>query len=108
MNNIAAIRVMKTWETCNRTRFYVMLDSDEGFDMTVVCHSTGSDYTDGVGLSIEEARDRALIDAHRWGDFLGMEVTPFIEDGITYEPSMKMLPYHTRRVLAARSAAKNT
>lgn len=108
MNNVVRVCVAKMWETCERTTFYVNLISDEGFTMTAAGHATGSIYTEGKGLSIEEARDRALIDAGRWADFLGLEVDPLVEDGVTYEPSMKMLPYTTQRVLAERRAAKNS
>jgi hypothetical protein len=72
--------------------------------MTPSGYATGSSYTNGEGLSIEEARDRALTDAANWGDFLGLEVKPFVRDGVTYEPSMKLETYTTRRNLKERVA----
>ncbi|MGA1853004.1 hypothetical protein VH570_19405 [Sphingobium sp. HT1-2] len=100
--SIEAIRIYPMWETCQRTTFYVDLVSDEGFTITVASHRTGSVYTNFEGLTLEEARDRALIEADTWGDFLGIAPTPYIHDGVTYQPSMTMRPYETRRVLAAR------
>lgn len=54
---ITSIRVKSMYESCERTTFYVDVLSDEGFEMTVASHQTGSIYTDGEGLSIEEARE---------------------------------------------------
>lgn len=99
---ITAIRIYSMHESCQRTTFYVDLVSDEGFTITVASHRTGSVYTNFEGLTLEEARDRALIDADTWGDFLGIAPTPYTDDGMTYQPSMTMRPYETRRVLAAR------
>lgn len=107
LKTIIAIRVFKMWETCERTTYYVELTTDEGFTMTPSGHATGSIYTNGQGLSIEQARDRALIDAASWGDFLGIEVEPYIEDDITHTPSMTLNTYSTRRILKERSAAKS-
>lgn len=103
MQKIVKIRVFSMSESCNRTTFYVELTTDEGYTMTPCGHATGSDYTNGEGLSIEEARDRALIDAAEWGDFLQIEPEPFVVEGITYEPSMKLETYSTRRFLKARA-----
>ncbi len=102
MNNIVKIRVFSMWETCERTTYFVELTTNEGFTMTPSSHRTGSVYTNHEGLSIVEARDRALIDAHEWGDFLLLAVDPYIEAGITYEPTMTLDAYTTRRELAAR------
>ena len=101
-HSIVRIRVISMWESCNRTTFYVELTTDEGFTMTPCGHATGSDYTDGKGLSIGEARDRALTDAGTWGDFLGIAPDPFLVDGQEAKPIMPMELYTTRRVLAAR------
>lgn len=101
-NQIVRIRVFSTYESCERWTFYVELTTDEGYSITPSGHATGSLYTNGKGLSIEEARDRALMDAHQWADFLGLTVEPFVVDGVTIEPSMKFGTYTTRRKLAKR------
>lgn len=105
MANITRIGIMKTYESCERTSFYVMLTSDEGFTMTAASHRTGSIYTNHEGLSIEEARDRALIDAANWADFLQIEADPFIEDGKPVEPSMTFDSYAIQRRLASRKSS---
>lgn len=107
LHRIVGIRVVRTWETCERTTFYVELETDEGFTMTPLSHRTGSERPKIEGLSVEEARERALIDADTWGDFLGIVPEPFTHDGVAYAPSMTMRPYETRRVLAERRKAKS-
>lgn len=107
-HQITAIRITRMYESCERTTYYVDLVSSEGFTNTVAAHATGSIYTDHVGLSVEAARDRALIDADTWADFFGLTPAPYVEEGVTYEPSMLMRRYETRRVLAARRAAKES
>lgn len=104
MNCVVRIRVTSMHESCNRTTFYVELTTDEGFTMTPCGHATGSDYTNGEGLSIEEARDRAVTDAGTWGDFLGIEPEPLIVDGVKVEPSTPLNIYSTRRWMALRRA----
>jgi len=107
MSVITSVVVRSMYESCERTTFYVMLLSDEGFDMTAASHRTGSIYTNHEGLSIEEARDRALIDAANWGDFLQIEPTPFLDaDGNTVEPSMTFDSYTMRREMAERKKDK--
>lgn len=106
MPQITAIRVVSLWETCQRTTYWVELETDEGFTKTPDCHRTGSVYTNFEGLSKEEARERALIDAHQWSDFLGIPVEPYVEDGVIHEPAMKLEPYTTRRILDERRRAK--
>ena len=107
MAAITSIVVRSMHESCERTTFYVMLISDEGFDMTAASHRTGSIYTNHEGLSIEEARDRALIDAANWGDFLQIEVEPFRDaQGNTIEPSMTFDSYTMRREMEADRADK--
>ena len=103
---ITRISVSKMYESCERTSFYVMLTSDEGFTMTASSHQTGSIYTNHEGLSIDEARDRALIDAANWADFLRIEADPFIDDGKSYEPSMTFDSYTIQRELAERKNSK--
>jgi hypothetical protein len=102
MHKIVKIHVMQLHESCERDTFYVVATTDEGFTMEVAGHSTGSIYTEGKGLSIEEARDRALIDAATWGEFLGIEPEPFVVDGVTYKPSMVFNFYRNRRELKER------
>lgn len=101
-HKIVRIRVFSTWETCERTTFFVELTTDEGMSMTPASYRTGSLYTNFEGLGLAEARDRALIDAHEWGDFLGVTVEPFVMEGVTIEPSMTMKTFTTRRELKAR------
>ena len=105
MGRIVSISVFSTYESCERTTFYVRATTDEGLTKEVEGHRTGSIYTNGKGLSIEEARDRALIDAATWGDFLGIEPEPFVVDGVTFEPSMKLSTYEYQRRSLARKAA---
>lgn len=105
MHRIVAIRVVRMWETCERTTFYVELTTDEGFTMTPACFRTGSERPKVEGISVEEARDRALVTADTWGDFLGLAPEPFVHEGVTYTPRMTMRPYETRRVLAERRQA---
>ena len=102
---ITRISIMKTYESCERTSFYVMLTSDEGFTMTAASYQTGSIYTNHEGLSIEEARDRALIDAANWADFLRIEADPLIEDGETFKPSMTFDSYTIQRKIAERKGS---
>lgn len=101
-NKIVRVRVTSMWESCNRTTFYVELTTDEGFTMTPCGHATGSDYTNGEGLTIEEARDRAVTDAGTWGDFLRITPEPFMVDGAEIKPSVPLNFYTTRRELAKR------
>ncbi len=100
--SITRIRVTVGYESCERWTYYVELTTDEGFTMTPNGHVTGSVYAEG--LTRQEARDRALIDAHNWSDFLGLPVEPFVEDGVTHEPEMTFDFYQTRRDLADRDA----
>ncbi len=99
MNKIVRIYVSHMYESCERHTFYVVAKTDEGFTKEVEGHCTGSVYTNHEGLSIEEARDRALIDAATWGDFLNIDPDPFVMDGKTHEPSMKFNTYTYRRKL---------
>ena len=106
MHKITQIRIFKMWESCERTTYFVELQTDEGFTMTPSSHQTGSVYTNFEGISLEEARDRALMDAHDWADFLGIEVDPYEEDGTVHQPSMKFNRYTIRRELADRKQKK--
>jgi hypothetical protein len=104
MRHIVRVEVTKMTETCERTTFYVQLTTDEGFSITPASYRTGSVYE--PGLELAEARDRALIDAGTWADLLEIKVEPFVDDGVTYEQSMNMEIYTTRRILEARSLEK--
>lgn len=106
MHKIVRISVFGMYESCERWTYYVRATTDEGMTKEVDGHVTGSLYTevDGVrqGLTREEARDRALIDAATWGDFLGITPDPFVEkddagNDVTYEPSMEFEFYTMRR-----------
>lgn len=111
MHKIVKISVFGMYESCERWTYYVRATTDEGMTKEVDGHVTGSLYTevDGVrqGLTRDEARDRALIDAATWGDFLGIEPTPFVEkddegNEVTYEPSMVFHFYRNRREMDRR------
>jgi len=112
MNQIVNIRVHRMDESCKRATFYVRLTTDEGFSMEVAGHRTGHEYRDPdtqemvvvPGLSVEEARDRALMDAADWGDFLRLAIDPYVEEGSVISPKMRFETYETRRILAARSS----
>lgn len=103
---ITKVQILKMWESCQRTTFYVELTTEEGFTITPDSFRTGSVYTNFEGLNIDEARDRALITADTWADLLKLQVEPYVEDGKTFEPSMTLRPYETERVLADRKVAK--
>ncbi|MEG3175859.1 hypothetical protein U1872_06425 [Sphingomonas sp. RB3P16] len=100
---IVKIEVFSMYESCERTTFCVRAITDEGLTKEVDGHRTGSIYTNGEGLSVEEARDRALIDAATWGDFLGLKPEPFIVDDVVIEPSthFKTYAYQCARIALA-------
>ena len=100
---IASVSVFKTYESCERHTFYVRLTNGEGFSIEPMSYATGSVYTNHEGLSIDEARDRALIDAADWADFFGLSPEPYLEDGKRFEPLMTFNRYTTRRAIAAGS-----
>jgi hypothetical protein len=109
-HKIVKISILYMYETCERHNYYVRATTDEGMTRDVEGHRSGSLYTivDGVqtGISREEARDRALIDAATWGDFLGIIPTPYVEDGVTHEPSMTFDTYSHQREMDERRQAK--
>jgi hypothetical protein len=84
------------YESCERWTYYVRATTDEGMSKEVEGHRSKSLYNP-EGISREEARDRALIDAATWGDFLGITPDPFEEDGVVHEPSMTFDSYTMRR-----------
>lgn len=100
MRHIVKIDIFRMTESCDRTTYFVRLTTDEGMTMTpssFASHCLYDDIAGRQGLSVTEARDRALTEAHEWGDFLEIEVTPYREDGITYEPSLPFETYTMRR-----------
>ena len=97
MHKIIRICVVHMYESCERHTYYVRADTDEGYSKEVEGHRTGSVYNNFEGLTRDEARDRALIDAATWGDFLGIKPEPYYEDGKLYEPSMTFDSYTMRR-----------
>lgn len=104
---IIAVSVRVLWESCDRWTYYVRLESEEGFDKTPVSFRTGSKMNNYEGLSREQARDQALIEAAGWADFLDLTPTPFVDrDGETYEPSMVFRSYSGRRQIAAAKGCR--
>lgn len=103
MHKVVEVRVYHMYESCERHTYAVQLVSDEGFSMDPMSYRTGSVYTNFEGLTRDEARDRALIDAADWGDFFGITPTPFVEDDVTYEPSMTFDKYTMRRQMGERN-----
>jgi hypothetical protein len=97
MPKVQHVRVYYMYESCERHTYAVQLVNDEGFTMDPASYRTGSVYNNFEGLSREEARDRALIDAADWADFFDIEPKPFIEDGEIHTPSMTFDKYSDRR-----------
>ncbi len=95
--DIKRVRVLKMWETCERTTFFVELTNDAGETITPEAFATGSVYTNHEGLSIEEARDRALIQVVTWAAFFGIKPEPYVDDGVAHEASMTLHHYGERR-----------
>ena len=106
MRRVVKIAVTRMWESCQRTTYYVELTTDEGYSMTPDGFATGSVYTNFEGLSVEEARDRAITTAYDWGDFLELPVEPYIEDGVRHEPTLALNRYTTRRELKKRQKGR--
>ena len=63
-----------------------MVESEpKGASWWVIAHnSVGQRYD----LSHFYNRDHALTDRADWADFLGIDIEPYVEDGVTYEPTM--------------------
>lgn len=94
---VKSVSVYGIYESCERTTYFVRLVTDEGFSKDVEAHQTGSIYTNHEGLSVEEALDRALIDAATWGDFLNIEPDPYYRDKQLVEPSCSLSSYRYQR-----------
>jgi hypothetical protein len=103
VSQIVRISVYYMYETCERHSYYVRATTDEDLHKDVDGHCTGSVYNNFEGIDREEARDRALMDALVWGDFLGITPDPYVEDGVTYEPSMNLSTYSYQRERRAKS-----
>lgn len=100
MRQIVKVHVCKMTESCERTTYIVHLTNDEGFVYepdSYASHCIYNDLDGTKGLSVEEARDRALTTAADWADFLELEVTPFYEDGVLHEPMMTFERYTGQR-----------
>ena len=100
MFHIVKIAILYMYESCDRHSYFVRVTTDEGLTKEVEGHRSASIY-EPDGISREEARDRALIDAATWGDFLGITPEPYIEDGVVCEPSMTFSTYTYQREIAA-------
>ena len=63
-----------------------MIESEpKGASWWVIAHnSAGQRYE----LNNFRNRDHALTDRADWADFLGIDIEPYVEDGVTYEPSL--------------------
>ena len=104
-----SVRILPRWESNERWTYWVELVSDEGYAISVSSHQTGGLHNDFAGLTRDQARRNALIDAARWSDFLEYAMDPFVDkDGMTYQEPGALLPYRNRRNLAARKAARAT
>lgn len=109
MRHIMKVQVVRMDENCDRATFFVRTTTDEGFDMDVASFASHCVYDDlkGVkGLPVATARDRALTTAHVWADFLEIDVEPYVEDGVVYQPEMTFDTYAMRREEASEDAAR--
>lgn len=103
MFHIVKIEILYMYESCERHSYFVRVTTNEGLTREVEGHQSSSIYNP-EGISREEARDRALIDAATWGDFLGITPEPYIEDGEVISPSMKFNTYTYQREMAKKRA----
>jgi hypothetical protein len=112
MRRIVQILVVRMYETCERTTFYVRLVTDEGFHTEPCAHRTGSAYMeDGVrvevpGLSLDDARQRALTDAGDWADLLQIPMDPYVEDGVEHKAVWDRNRFSMEREIVRRRAAR--
>ncbi len=112
IRHVVSVSVVRMTESCRRTTYYVRLTTDEGFTIEPSSHCTGHEYVeDGrtvvvPGIDAGTALQRALYDAGDWSDLLRIPVTPYEEDGIVVEPSLR--PRHRfekqRRMRARRQS----
>ena len=82
-----SVYVSKLVESGPRYSFWVVIENSKGQTLTPQVFRAYS-YNGSSGLSIEEARDRALIEAHELAGFFGMKAEPFYDNGVLYEPTM--------------------
>jgi hypothetical protein len=85
MKNITRVSITKMTESNQRTTYFVTLVNCLDQVITPAAFSTGTGAV--KGLSVKEARDRALIEAHEWAGFLGLTAEPFVEDGKEIKPT---------------------
>ncbi|MFZ3481970.1 hypothetical protein [Sphingomonas sp. 3-13AW] len=100
MRRITKVDVTRLTESCGRITYFVRLTTDEGFTLepaSFASHCVYDDLDGRQGLPISEARDRALTMAAHWADFMQIEVTPFYEDGVLYEPELPLEIYAAQR-----------
>lgn len=103
---IANVRIEPRWESNKRWTYWLNLISDEGFSISLTSHQTGGTHNDFAGLTRDEARRNALIDAARWSDFLEFDMPAFIDkDGRTYREPGALRPYRSRRTIRRRALA---
>lgn len=103
---IADLRIEPRRESNERWTYWLNLVSDEGFSISLTSHQTGGTHNDFAGLTRDEARRNALIDAARWSDFLEFDMPAFVDkDGRTYEEPGALRPYRNRRMLKRRAKA---
>jgi len=109
MRKIVQILVVPMYESCERTTYYVRLVTDEGFHTEPCAHRTGSVHMeDGVrvvvpGLSLDEARQRALCDAGDWADLLEIPMDPYVEDGVEHKAFWDRNRFGMEREIAKRN-----
>ena len=92
MKPVAAVYVGRMIETGDRPSYWVTIRNAAGQTITPSVFRA-YDFNGTEGLSNDDARDRALMEASEWADFFGIEMTPYIEGGVRYEPSMTLGAY---------------
>lgn len=112
MRKIVEISIYRTYESCERTRYYVRLTTDEGFHTDPCCHSTGHvEMVDGErvvvpGIPVEEALQRALSDAGDWADLLEIPMTPYVENGVVQKAVWNRNRFTIERQIDAKRAER--
>lgn len=109
IRHVVSVSVVRMTESCRRTTYYVRLTTDEGFTIEPCSYHTGHEYMeDGrtvvvPGMDAAEALQLALHDAGDWSDLFRIPVTPYEEDGIVVEPSLRpRRRFENQRRLRAR------
>lgn len=83
------VYVQRMTESGNRLSFWTTIKNAAGQEITPSVFRA-YEYNGFEGLSVEEARDRALIEASEWASFFGMKATPYYENDILFQPSMTL------------------